>query len=220
MRNDRGRSALPNPDQHLLEQKIVQAASRIVKCSYRVRGGTASPRDLEALASGESTFSAVFPSLSKADATKLAHVIVDISSWSLRHLLNMPNAVAADVAPEDWVPGCQEIQPVDPSIHVFRKDGSAVPFDEVIPEIIGDRELTAIEVLAGFDERGLRYMPSRRPNIKNQTQNLRNALRKLRYVVAATYEGGRVTFLLDELTVPKKAVPTRNGNRSRSGLAR
>ncbi len=203
----------------MLEQRIVQAASRIVKCSYRAQGGKATSRDLEALASGESTFAAVFPSLSKADAVKLAHVIVDISSWSLRHLLNMPNAAAADVAPEDWEPGWKEIQPVDPSTHVFRQDGSAVSFDEIIPEVIGEGELTAVEVLAGFDDRGLRYMPSRRAskNIKQLTQTLRDALRRLRYVVAATYEGGRITFLLDELTVPKKTVPPRNVNRARTG---
>jgi hypothetical protein len=201
----------------MLEQAVVQAASRLVKCSYRVRGGRATQGDLQAIALGESTFAGIFPSLSKADMMKLAHLIVDISSWSLRHLLNIPNAVPAGVTPEGWSPDRLEIEPVDPTTHVFRKDGSAVPFHVIIPEILGDRELTALEVLAGFDERKLRYLPSRRAgHSKGLVQTLRNALRRLPYVVPATYEGGRITFLLDQLAVPQKPVPPRDINRARS----
>lgn len=202
----------------MLEQKVVQAAGRLVKCSYRVKGGRATRGDLQALALGEEVFAGVFPSLSKADTMKLAHLIVDISSWSLRHLLNMPNAVPADVTPEGWSPDRQVIEPVDPSTHVFRKDGSAVPFHVVIPEIIGDHELTASEVLAGFDERELSYMPSRRTSSqrKNKMGALRSALHRLPYVVPAMYKDGRVTFLLDQLAVPKKTMPTRDVNRTRS----
>lgn len=201
----------------MLEQKVVQAAGRIVKCSYRVKGGRATRGDLQALALGEAVFAGVFPSLSKADTMKLAHLIVDISSWSLRHLLNMPNAVPADVTPEGWSPDRQVIEPVDPSTHVFRKDGSAVPFHVVIPEILGDRELTATQVLAELDERKLNYMPSRRTaQSKNKMGALRSALHRLPYVVPAMYKDGRVTFLLDPLAIPKETVPTRRVNRTRS----
>ncbi len=154
MRSKTPRSALPDVEDHELEQEVVEAASLIVKNRQRVKSKQATKNDQMDLLRGETQLKRIFPSLKQRDVHKLAHVIVEVSSWSLLHLLGLR---LPDVAQQDQAPKLAQPTPetaiieTEPSAHLYDQQGKEVPFLRTIAGMMGDVWLSCSDIVSKLE---------------------------------------------------------------------
>jgi hypothetical protein len=171
------------------EDGLVRASREIVRVKYLLQRDAAAQADVLALLQGENTIRAILPSLSENDTHRLAALVVDISSWSLRHLLQMPLPRVVGEIKGGVPPYLVEVDRHKRGACLIDEHNAAHLLDPIVVEILGTSEMDTHKILEAVHARGLRFIAAHSEEL---SAVFREALKKapsLKYRLAKPQPG-------------------------------